>query len=110
MSNIMNFDSLNVRLLRLSNFIVVLYYSTTSVHVPSFFFFKWLCFSTFHFQLDLFKNSYFQPALPPPVWTEPFDAIDKHVVCPQPSFGLSLSTELVMQEDCLIANVFVPNT
>ncbi|CAH0600382.1 unnamed protein product [Chrysodeixis includens] len=52
------------------------------------------------------KENRYKPALPPPVWTEPFDAIDKGVICPQPN----VMNNLVRQEDCLIANVFVPDT
>ncbi|KOB70767.1 Carboxylesterase [Operophtera brumata] len=49
----------------------------------------------------------FQAPLPPPEWIEPLDA-DKHIVCPQVnSFFVK---NKVMQEDCLIANVYVPDT
>ncbi|XP_022819907.1 cholinesterase 1-like [Spodoptera litura] len=54
----------------------------------------------------------FKAPLPPPVWSEPYDAINKDVICPQVK---SLFTDLIPkavapQENCLIANVFVPNT
>ncbi|XP_026726295.1 juvenile hormone esterase-like [Trichoplusia ni] len=53
----------------------------------------------------------YKPALPAPVWTKPFDAVNKHVICPQPTFHIDLMPKhMVMQEDCLIANVFVPDT
>nr|ACV60234.2 antennal esterase CXE7 [Spodoptera littoralis] len=54
----------------------------------------------------------FKAPLPPPVWLQPYDAVEKPVVCPQPVFPfpeLQLN-KLVKQENCLIANVFVPNT
>ncbi|XP_063890781.1 cholinesterase 1 isoform X1 [Helicoverpa armigera] len=53
----------------------------------------------------------FKAPLPPPVWLEPFDAVDEHVICPQPMFpGDLMPTNVVTKENCLIANVFVPNT
>nr|WNK22300.1 carboxylesterase 14 [Athetis lepigone] len=54
----------------------------------------------------------FKAPLPPPVWLEPFDATNKEVICPQPTFPyLDLMPKTVVQlENCLIANVFVPNT
>ncbi|CAH1643305.1 unnamed protein product [Spodoptera littoralis] len=54
----------------------------------------------------------FKAPLHPPVWLQPYDAIDKQVVCPQPIFPFSdlQPSTLVQQENCLIANVFVPNT
>ncbi|CAH0600383.1 unnamed protein product [Chrysodeixis includens] len=56
------------------------------------------------------ENKY-KPPLPPPVWETPFDAIDKHVICPQVTIPLMVLPEyLVRQEDCLIANVYVPDT
>lgn len=55
------------------------------------------------------KPLLFQAPLPPPVWKTPFDAIDKHVICPQPDLYF-ISNNVVRQEDCLIANVFVPDT
>ncbi|XP_035429428.2 cholinesterase 1 isoform X1 [Spodoptera frugiperda] len=54
----------------------------------------------------------FKAPIHPPVWLQPYDAIDKHVVCPQPIFPMSdlQPCNLVQQENCLSANVFVPNT
>ncbi|CAK1600052.1 unnamed protein product [Parnassius mnemosyne] len=51
----------------------------------------------------------FKAPLPPPHWTEPFEAINKDVICPQLVF-MSLGLELKQQEDCLIANIYVPDT
>ncbi|CAH0698874.1 unnamed protein product [Spodoptera exigua] len=54
----------------------------------------------------------FKAPVDPPKFSQPYDAIDKQVVCPQaklPISNLQLRT-LVQQENCLIANVFVPNT
>ncbi|CAH0698872.1 unnamed protein product [Spodoptera exigua] len=51
----------------------------------------------------------FKAPLPPPKWEEPLIAIDKGVVCPQAKFGAQASN-LNTQEDCLIANIYVPDT
>ncbi|KAJ8733886.1 hypothetical protein PYW07_014437 [Mythimna separata] len=52
----------------------------------------------------------FKAPFPPPNWTEPFDAIDKGVICPQATLeALQLNTS-AMQENCLIANIYVPDT
>nr|XP_049697906.1 juvenile hormone esterase [Helicoverpa armigera]WRX06135.1 CCE001x [Helicoverpa armigera] len=45
----------------------------------------------------------FKAPLPAPVFLSTFDAVNRNIICPQP-FGT-----LQMQEDCLVANVFVPN-
>ncbi|XP_045770135.1 esterase FE4-like [Maniola jurtina] len=51
----------------------------------------------------------FRPPLPPPTWTEPFEAIKKNIkMCPQLTFG-GIPDDRIMQEDCLIANVYVPD-
>ncbi|XP_026726287.1 esterase FE4-like [Trichoplusia ni] len=57
------------------------------------------------------KENKFKAPLPAPVWTKPFDAINKHVICPQVTipFG-ALPDNLLTQENCLIANVYVPDT
>ncbi|KAJ8734930.1 hypothetical protein PYW08_014180 [Mythimna loreyi] len=53
----------------------------------------------------------FKAPLPPPVWLEPYDAVDKQVICPQPTLPMfDLSAFTTTKEDCLIANVYVPNT
>ncbi|KAJ8733879.1 hypothetical protein PYW07_014430 [Mythimna separata] len=52
----------------------------------------------------------FKPPLPPPTWTEPFNATgEKGIMCPQNSFMFD-SIPVEVKEDCLIANVFVPDT
>lgn len=48
-----------------------------------------------------------QAPLPPPVWIDPLEA-DKHIVCPQ--VDSYFVKNKAMQEDCLIANVYVPDT
>ncbi|KAI5642271.1 carboxylesterase family domain-containing protein [Phthorimaea operculella] len=48
----------------------------------------------------------FKAPLPPPVWTVPYPAIDKGIICPQPNSDLTK----IVQEDCLIVNVYVPDT
>ncbi|CAG4963472.1 unnamed protein product [Parnassius apollo] len=50
-----------------------------------------------------------EASLPPPKWTEPFKAVNKYVICPQMVY-MSLGIELKQQEDCLIANIYVPDT
>ncbi|XP_046971788.1 esterase FE4-like [Vanessa cardui] len=50
----------------------------------------------------------FKAPLPPPSWQEPFDAIESGVICPQPDFFIVQNK--TTKEDCLIANVFVPDT
>nr|XP_049697884.1 cholinesterase 1 isoform X8 [Helicoverpa armigera] len=54
----------------------------------------------------------FKPPLPPQVRTEPFDAVNKHVVCPQTDYVAATlpGFNIVESEDCLIANIFVPDT
>ncbi|XP_026726297.1 juvenile hormone esterase-like [Trichoplusia ni] len=55
------------------------------------------------------ENRYKAP-LPAPVWETPFDAVDKRVLCPQTIIQDALPKDFVEQEDCLIANVYVPDT
>ncbi|XP_063890778.1 pyrethroid hydrolase Ces2a isoform X1 [Helicoverpa armigera] len=54
----------------------------------------------------------FKPPLPPPAWTETFDAVDRHIICPQFPIQMPqiMPENLVQQEDCLVANVYVPDT
>nr|ADE05550.1 carboxylesterase [Helicoverpa armigera] len=52
----------------------------------------------------------FKAPLPGPVWLEPFDAVDERVVCPQAKLPMDIMKNVVEKENCLIANVFVPNT
>ncbi|XP_041974008.1 juvenile hormone esterase-like [Aricia agestis] len=47
---------------------------------------------------------------PPPVWEETYDAVDRQIICPQPNiFGEIITIPYNIQEDCLIANIYVPN-
>ncbi|XP_050350689.1 putative inactive carboxylesterase 4 isoform X2 [Nymphalis io] len=50
----------------------------------------------------------FKAPLPPPSWQEPFNAVDLGIICPQPDSFLIQNN--IKKEDCLIANVFVPDT
>ncbi|XP_072935739.1 esterase FE4-like [Epargyreus clarus] len=52
----------------------------------------------------------FQAPLPPPTWMTTFEAIDRGVICPQMVIPMFVSESKTMQEDCLIANVYVPDT
>ncbi|CAH0600384.1 unnamed protein product [Chrysodeixis includens] len=57
------------------------------------------------------KENKFKPPQPAPVWKTPFDAVDKHIICPQATIALGqLPSHLVQQEDCLKATVYVPDT
>ncbi|KAJ8734925.1 hypothetical protein PYW08_014175 [Mythimna loreyi] len=47
----------------------------------------------------------FKAPRPPPVFESTFDAVDRRVICPQPS-----GPNMNVLEDCLVANVFVPET
>ncbi|CAH1643313.1 unnamed protein product [Spodoptera littoralis] len=50
------------------------------------------------------SNRYKAP-LPPPVWLTPLIAEDRKIICPQ-----SWPGSMNIQEDCLVANVYVPDT
>ncbi|CAH0406090.1 unnamed protein product [Chilo suppressalis] len=50
----------------------------------------------------------FSAPYPPPAWLQTFDAIDKGVICPQ--YKDVLFQNKSMQENCLITNVYVPDT
>ncbi|KAL4705270.1 hypothetical protein ACJJTC_010289 [Scirpophaga incertulas] len=50
----------------------------------------------------------FSAPLASPTWQDTFEAVDRGIICPQGT-GLPFKN-LTMQEDCLIANVFVPDT
>jgi carboxylesterase type B len=52
-----------------------------------------------------------QAPYPPSAWLQTFDAVNKDIICPQSlaAFPDAFETK-TMQEDCLIANVFVPDT
>ncbi|KAL0860558.1 hypothetical protein ABMA27_009929 [Loxostege sticticalis] len=49
----------------------------------------------------------FKGPLPAPVWTQTFEAVDKNIICPQYLFE---DNGQKMKEDCLVANVYVPDT
>ncbi|XP_052753640.1 esterase FE4-like [Galleria mellonella] len=53
----------------------------------------------------------FKAPLPAPIWLETLDAVDKGIICHQPKeFIGTYGIEKIMQEDCLIANIYVPKT
>uniref|UniRef100_A0A2A4J4X2 Carboxylic ester hydrolase n=1 Tax=Heliothis virescens TaxID=7102 RepID=A0A2A4J4X2_HELVI len=54
----------------------------------------------------------FKAPLPPPTWTQPYQAIDTFIItCPQNEAIMNILLEsYVMQENCLVANIFVPDT
>ncbi|CAK1600059.1 unnamed protein product [Parnassius mnemosyne] len=51
----------------------------------------------------------FKAPLSPPQWTEPFEAVNKDVICPQMVYA-PWAIKLKQQEDCLIVNIYVPDT
>ncbi|XP_072935724.1 juvenile hormone esterase-like [Epargyreus clarus] len=53
----------------------------------------------------------FQAPLPPPIWLDTYEAVDKGIVCPQYNyFGYVFNNSKEAKENCLFANVYVPNT
>nr|XP_026485194.1 esterase FE4-like [Vanessa tameamea] len=48
----------------------------------------------------------FKAPLPPPTWSEPFEAVEKNIKCIQTNY-MNI-TGKNSQEDCLIANIYVP--
>ncbi|XP_045542317.1 para-nitrobenzyl esterase [Papilio machaon] len=54
-------------------------------------------------------NKYKAP-LPPPTWTVPFEATNKNIICPQMESRYVTDPNLTRSEDCLIANIYVPDT
>nr|UXP71939.1 esterase [Manduca sexta] len=52
----------------------------------------------------------FKPPVPPPNHQDPLEAIDKGIICPQASSEFIEMANKTMKEDCLIANIFVPDT
>ncbi|KPJ13741.1 Para-nitrobenzyl esterase [Papilio machaon] len=54
-------------------------------------------------------NKYKAP-LPPPTWTVPFEAINKNIICPQMKYRFVTIPNSTQSEDCLIANIYVPDT
>ncbi|KAL0849963.1 hypothetical protein ABMA28_011883 [Loxostege sticticalis] len=55
----------------------------------------------------------FKAPLPAPSWLTTFEATNKDIICPQavtPEMMAILGQNKVLQENCLIANVFVPDT
>ncbi|XP_068628578.1 esterase FE4-like [Battus philenor] len=52
----------------------------------------------------------YKAPLPPPTWTEPFEAVNKNIICPQMEFPGVVIPNAITLDDCLIANVYVPDT
>uniref|UniRef100_A0A2A4J451 Carboxylic ester hydrolase n=1 Tax=Heliothis virescens TaxID=7102 RepID=A0A2A4J451_HELVI len=50
----------------------------------------------------------FKAPLPPEIRTEPLHAIERRIACPQNQMAIAPDVE--MTEDCLVANIFVPDT
>ncbi|XP_049887139.1 juvenile hormone esterase-like [Pectinophora gossypiella] len=53
----------------------------------------------------------FKAPLPGPIWMTTLDAVDKGIICPQADpWKMMAGLNKTMQEDCLLANVYVPDT
>ncbi|XP_034832020.1 para-nitrobenzyl esterase-like [Maniola hyperantus] len=53
----------------------------------------------------------FKGPLPPPVWSEVFEAVDRLIMCPQTDQNYIMrQAKGTMPEDCLTASVYVPET
>ncbi|CAB3245215.1 unnamed protein product [Arctia plantaginis] len=52
----------------------------------------------------------FKAPLPPPTWTKTYDAVDRRIICPQFVWKSVMTGDYSMQEDCLVANIYVPDT
>ncbi|XP_048004505.1 esterase E4-like [Leguminivora glycinivorella] len=52
----------------------------------------------------------FTGPLPAPVWLETLEAVNDSIICPQSNLIKHLAPNKVMEENCLIANIYVPDT
>ncbi|KAF9810342.1 hypothetical protein SFRURICE_003314 [Spodoptera frugiperda] len=52
----------------------------------------------------------FKAPLPGPLWLEPLEAVDRGIICMQPPSPFFDANTKTMQEDCLITNIYVPDT
>ncbi|XP_061382778.1 esterase FE4-like [Danaus plexippus] len=52
----------------------------------------------------------FKGPLPPPAWMSIFEAVDDRTICPQINVKGFIPDSMIMKEDCLVANVYVPKT
>ncbi|CAH2099668.1 unnamed protein product [Euphydryas editha] len=56
----------------------------------------------------------FKAPLPPPTWDETFEAVDRKIICPQSNYFHIITNQkintLIPKDDCLVANVYVPET
>ncbi|XP_023955052.2 esterase E4-like [Bicyclus anynana] len=52
----------------------------------------------------------FKAPLPAPVWSGTFEAVDNETVCPQRNLMNVLPPSYIAKADCLIANIYVPDT
>ncbi|XP_045508186.1 para-nitrobenzyl esterase-like [Colias croceus] len=52
----------------------------------------------------------FKAPLPPDTWDDIYEAINNKIICPQPDYHMNIPDNAFIVEDCLVANVFVPNT
>ncbi|XP_013148740.1 PREDICTED: venom carboxylesterase-6-like [Papilio polytes] len=54
------------------------------------------------------RNKYKVP-LPAPTWSEPFEAVNRNIVCPQMDSVYMVHPNGTQVEDCLVANIYVPD-
>nr|AJN91198.1 carboxylesterase [Cnaphalocrocis medinalis] len=52
----------------------------------------------------------FKAPLPAPEWLSTFEAVQKNIVCPQVIVPYLIGEDAMVQEDCLVANILVPDT
>ncbi|CAH2099671.1 unnamed protein product [Euphydryas editha] len=50
----------------------------------------------------------YKAPLSPPVWSEPFEALEKDIICPQADVWKEFLKNVNIREDCLVANIYVP--
>lgn len=57
-------------------------------------------------------NQRFKAPLPPPVWVDILDATNKNILCPQTAIVKNIikNKNPAEQEDCLVTNVYTPDT
>lgn len=44
------------------------------------------------------------------MWTEVYEAVDNEIICPQGNLTGNIKKSMKIQEDCLVANIYVPDT
>ncbi|XP_063534936.1 uncharacterized protein LOC134744918 [Cydia strobilella] len=52
----------------------------------------------------------FTAPLPGPVWMSPLEAVNDKIICPQGQFPMLDLSNYEMREDCLVVNIYMPDT